>query len=483
MKRLVDMTLYKWRYVLGYSALAVLFLLASVLASLYAPGGLTPAEMQALATTNDLAEGAWRIVNLPFHALQLASLTLFGVSIFTIKLPAIILSFIAIIAIFFLLRRWFAPNVTILSMLIMMVAGQFIFLSQNATPHILYVTFTALILLFVSLIIQTARFRLIWKIGLAASVALSMYTPYFLYINLILLLIGIIHPHTRYHLRRKTERSRWVIAGGVFVLLIAPLAYLCVTSPDMLQHLLSLQSLTFDIIDNLKRLVVSYFWIHPTVESGQIVPIMDFSSIALILLGAMTLLIQRHTARAYMLFTWLVVALPLLALNPSLTVIIIIPLFILLAIGTETLLREWYKLFPRNPYARGVGLLMLIALIGVVISSGIDRYINGYRHMPMAVREFSTDLTLVRHSLQQRPARTALVVDQSEQPLYQFLARFSRFDIAVVTHPDDTDIQNVLATRAGRSTIDTERYSLQGIVTNGRLTEADRLYLYKIVEN
>ncbi len=482
-KRLADLTLYKWRYTLGYSILAMLFLLAALLASVYAPGGLTPGEIDTIATTNQLADGNFRIINLPFHALQLASFLLIGVSVISVKMPAVIFSFIAAIAIFFLLKQWFRPNVVILSMLIMAVAGQFIFLSQNATPEVSYITFTALILLFTSLTIQKTRFRLLWKIGLVTSVALSLYTPYFLYINLALLMIGLIHPHTRYHLLRKSERGKWIIAGLLFLILVVPLVYLCATSWQMLTQVIGYQELTFDFYDNFRILVHSYFWMEPMVQSGQIVPIMDFSSLALIVLGLLALITQRHTARAYMIFAWMLVALPLLAVNPHLTVIMTIPLFILLAIGTETLLKEWYKLFPKNPYARAVGLLMMILLIGVIISSGIDRYVNGYRHMPEAVREFSADLSLVRRNLEQGPAKTLLVVDKQELSMYQVLARFGKYDLTIATSRDDKTIQNVLVTRAANAKIDKTNLVLQQIITNSRADEGDRLYLYKTREN
>ena len=46
----------------------------------------------------------------------------------------------------------------------------------------------------------------------------------------------------------------------------------------------------------------------------------------------------------------------LLALfNPDKLLICLVPAYLYMAIGIETLIGEWYRLFPRNPYARLIG--------------------------------------------------------------------------------------------------------------------------------
>lgn len=477
-KQFVNWLVYRWRYILGYGSLVLLYIIAVVVASLHTPGGLTSAEIASLAVTNDLAAGNLAIVNLPWHLLQYASLSLFGVSIISIKLPSIVLSLASTIAIYFLLRRWFKPNITILSMLIMVTAGQIIFIAQLATPNILYLLYSALILLFTSLILQSKTKNLLWKISLAISIALSLYTPFFLLINLGLLTVALIHPYPRLHIFKKAERNNWLIAGSLIVVLVLPLVYLISQSPTLIGELVGYQMLQANnYIDNLKVLLYSYFWVEPLVINGKITPILDFSSLALIGLGVIVLYSQRFKARTYMIIAWMILTLPVLLIDPSLTAILIVPLFILLAIGTETLLSEWYKLFPLNPYARTVGLILTTCLVGVMIISSFDRFINGYRYMPAAANQFSTDLNLVKSQLKLRPAKTLLITSQSELPLYQSLSLFSR-DQLIVSDSIQPDIGNVLVTN--QSTIDIpDNWQLITIATNERQSDANRLYLYK----
>jgi hypothetical protein len=97
-------------------------------------------------------------------------------------------------------------------MLIMVATGQLIFLSQSFTPGILYVLYTTLILLFASLVVQRAKYQQLWKISLGITLGLSMFTPYFWYINLGLLAVALIHPHPRHFLIGRRYRKSWIPA-------------------------------------------------------------------------------------------------------------------------------------------------------------------------------------------------------------------------------------------------------------------------------
>ena len=474
---IADLFLYRWRYVLGYSLLAVLYVGAILVAGLYAPGGLAQTEIDALANTNQLDLSnpvSLAIPNVIFHLLQLASLSLFGVSTLAIKLPAIILSIVSAAALFFLLRRWFRSNTAVLSLLLMTTTGQFIFLGQNATPYILYVTWTALILLFASLIVQRANHAQIWKIGLAISVALSLYTPYFWYINLGLLIGALIHPHTRHFLLARKYRISWLPSIVVGMVLISPLLALMIVSPSLVSGLLGIAHFDWNILSNLKLLLKTYFWPEPFVVNGQLMPIVSLGGLMLIVLGFARTIEQRETARAYMIGSWLLLSFPLLIVQPSLSVIITVPLFILLAVGVETLIREWYRIFPKNPYARTAGLVMIIALVGVMTLSGIDRYIHGYRSLPEVVREYNSDLPLLKRHLDNSPL---VISAPHERPLYQALERHQNVALA---QQFPTDHHTVLVSRAARAnTVVPNNWQLTQIITNGRSEQGDRWYIYK----
>lgn len=478
--KIVDTTLYKWRYPLGYAFLTIIFCLSLTIVSLYSPGGMSPAELASLKATNDISLNnitSLAQANLPFYLLQKLIFSIFGISVYTIKLPSLIIAFVTAITIFLLLRRWFKPNITILSLAIMTITGQLLFIAQSATTQILYIAFTSVILLLSSLIIQKKMKAGIYRILLAIVISLSLFTPYFWYINLMLLLAAAIHPHTRYILFSRKYRIHWLPAIATVFILTLPIVILGIINPGFLKNLLGIYTLQWDIINNLKIILYSFFWIKPTVIAWQIAPILDMSALMLIILGGAGMLKKRHTARSYMIGLWLLLCLPLIIFNPVTLVIITMPLFILLATGVELLLSSWYSLFPKNPYARVTGLLFLICLIGVMTLSGIDRFINGYRHMPEAATGFNVDINLAKEAIKKYSEPT-IVVTSDELPLYQLLAKYSKKRISVREDYSGSKIQIISRSFLNKSPVP-ENFQLKSIATDSKTNNSDRFYIYK----
>lgn len=482
MKQITDSSFfYRWRYVLGYSLLGLTLLAVLLIAILYAPGGLTQSEIDMVAKTNRLMSGDIAIDNIPFHALQAGIFLLFGVSIITVKLPAALTALTAVIALLFLLRRWFKPNITILSMSIMFATGQFIYLAQSFTPGIVYILMSALILLFASLVMQCAKFTNLWRSLLAASVALSLFTPLFWYIDAGLSIVALLHPYTRYALVSKKYRRHWIIPSLIFLAITAPLAYLCWQNPGLIQALSGAPIMEGDLLFNLKAFAKTYFWPAPTIINGQVLPAIDISALVLIILGAMVTLRRWHTARAYVIGAWLVASMPLLMVIPRLQMIITVPMFILLATGVETLLHEWYKLFPKNPYARTTGLTFMVILIGLMTIGGANRYVHSYHDLPDAMHAHSIDLRIINSKLRQNPENTLyLVVSSEELPVFEALSR-GKDQLTASSELPSESTQNLVISRTSKSQLQLpQRAQLTEILTNSRTLDADRFYVYKI---
>ena len=110
--------LYRYRFIWGYFVLLLVFFgLLSFLPSI-APGGISSTEMQSVVesqkvTQNFISDG--RVIDLPYHALQKACISIFGLSLYTIKLPSIIIAVLTALFLILLLNRWFKSDVAIVS--------------------------------------------------------------------------------------------------------------------------------------------------------------------------------------------------------------------------------------------------------------------------------------------------------------------------------------------------------------------------------
>ena len=460
--------IYRWRNVIGYSLVAIGLILILIFISLYLPGGITNAEIQSVIKSNSINMfdyWSMNVINLPYHLLQHTSFFLFGVTIFSIKLPSIILAFLSIIGLTLLLRQWFNPNIGILATLIAITTGQLLFIAQSGTSEILYLFWPVWILLLASLIPISNRFRKIYIAGFVALASLSLYTPLSIYVLLVIAGAIILHPHLRYYIKQLTKIE--LIGGSALILiLVAPLLIAIYKSPNLILTLFGLPNIWPNIIDNLVLLANQYLNFANPGGSTIFTPFFELGSILVILLGIYFVIKTKFTAKSYIVILWILLLTPIIIINPSFTFITFLPLVILLASGLNGLLAHWYELFPRNPYARISGLVPIIILVSVLVIAGTNRYIYEYRYNPNIVPNFSQDIQLIPSS------STNIVVADNELAFYQIIAKYDK-KLVISTVPSG---ETMLVSRAASKPL--AGYTISKIITSPMSEQSDRFYLY-----
>lgn len=475
---ITDFFIYKWRYVVGYALVVIAFIALLLFAGLYVPGGLSPAEMRTVANSTSISLSdpqSLTIINMPYYVVQKYILDFFGVTNFSIKFFSLVCAFITGIGAVFLLRRWYRPNIAVLTAIIMITTGQLLFIAQSGTASITYVMWPVWLLLAATMITSSNTHKRFWKVMFFILMALSLYTPLSIYLVLAIVSAAILHPHVRHVLRRMSMPH----LSGLLVMSIviaAPLGYLMYLRPELALQLLGAPSLwPPDLMANAGVVIQQYFnFISP--KSGTLMtPVLGLGSIALIGLGAWQLFKTRYTARSYTLTAWAILLIPVLLINPIYTSITFVPFLLLAASGLNLLLRSWYGMFPLNPYARIAGLLPLIILVTGLVISGVDRYIYGYHYDPNTAKSFSRDLTLLNYQVRGSEP-TILYVDKDEKPFYTAIAEYNKGTPLTVT----TSIPqsgNFTATKKAHANVGNQ--TVDRIVTTGYLNDADRYYVYK----
>lgn len=468
----IDVTstfIYRWRYPIGYGLIALLLVSLLIFAGLYLPGGISDSEKASVIKSagihiNDISSLA--VTNLPYYALQQASISLFGVHDFSIKLPSLVLALVSAIGLILLLRQWFKTNIAVLATIIAITTGQFLFIAQNGTPSILYVLWPVWLLLLGTLIAKRVRFRFLWKVLFFVMAALSLYTPLSIYALVALGAATLLHPHLRFIIR-SLSRKRLAVAGLLAVIIITPLAIGVARSPELSLSLLGIPTTWPNIAANVNLLAGQYFgfWIPST--TSLMVPVFGLGSMIIIALGVYRLIRTRESTQSYLIIIWLACLMPILVTNPLFTSVTFLPLVLLMAMGLSSLLGYWYRLFPRNPYARIAGLIPLIVLISALILTGLQRYEYGYQYDVYTVANFSKDLSLLPKNT------TQLVVSDGEKPFYTVVARHTN-SLTLVSEPSG---ETFVATHDAQK--DFPGYEISRIVTSSTTSNADRFYIYK----
>lgn len=461
--------IYRHRYLIGYGLVGIGLISVLLFAGFFLPGGISAAEMQSVVKSNSINFtdfNSFAITNLPYHLLQKLIISIFGLSIISIKLPSIILATLSAIGLILLLNRWFKPNVGVLASLIAISTGQFLFIAQDGTPGVLYLFWAVWLISIAALVTARVKFRTPLKIIFFILAALSLYTPLSAYMLIAIATSMLLHPHLRY-LFKQLSRTK-LLFGLIFALLLTiPLVYTTIRTPQLGLTLLGIPSHWPDLIKNLASLGAQYFGFSSPGGATIMTPIFELGSMLLIFIGLFSTFKTIATAKSYIILIWILFLLPFIILDPNFASIMVLPMVLLLASGLKYLLTYWYKLFPRNPYARIGGLIPLIILVSVLVFSGADRYVYGYRYDPDLVPNFSRDINLIPAGIQN------IVVSDEELPFYSVMAKYNK-NISVSVKPIGAAF---LATREAKRSF--AGYQIDKIITTELSQIGDRFYLYK----
>lgn len=481
-------TFYRLRFWLGYISIGCAFIAILTFAVLYVPGGINPAEKASVLKSASLSlqePSSFLVTDAPYHALQKASITTFGLSSLSIKLPSAIIGFITGLGFVLLMRRWFTPSVSVIVGGIAVASTVFIFLAQQGTPAIMWLFWPVMIMLLASWAASGKKVAPLAIAGLGVTAGLSLYTPLTIFILLALFIGGLLHPHVRYVVRRKLSKTLTVIAAVVAVLLVVPLAYMLYRTPATIATVfLGGQEISLDLLSNLQLIVRQFADI--TGASNALTPLpAPFFILPILLLalyGAVRLFRARHTAQNYILSSWLILLLPVLLLNPRNPELLFVPMILLVGVGVTHLLTYWYRLFPANPYARGFGLMLLVILLGGVMLTCMLRYYNTFHYSPPQHTYASHDVALVSHHLSAlKPEKTMIVVSRNELPLYQLYVTTNNLATSVSLSDDSavptTNKHVIMTQQAYAATARKIPSYVVGTAEQGM--GSDRLYIYK----
>lgn len=477
---MTDYFIYRWRYVVGYSLLGITLITLLLMVALYVPGGISDKEMESAVKSSSLSFSNFNpamVIDLPYHILQRISFKIFGITPLSIKLPSILIGLATIVGLIILLRTWFKDNVAILTTILVVSTSQFLLITQNGTPSIIYVFWSIWILVAAMMVSRGSTFASLWKIALFGLASLSLYTPLSLYMLLAIGSAVVLHPHLRYIIRR-LPKYKLLLAATCALIILTPLGYALSRQPTLIWTLLGFSNLPMNLGSNLGLLFNQYFNFMAPLSSSLITPVYGLATVLIVLLGMIRLFTTKYTARSYIISIWFILILPILILNPSTQNLTFVPVTLMVAMGITLLFRRWYRLFPFNPYARVAGLLPLFILIASMTFSGVDRFTYGYRYDQNAATSYKKDLSLINSYLDSNSKQKVfMLVSPTETAFYTALAAYrSNFSLVSQTSLLPADSVVVATNSANRNLTN---LGLANILTSPFSQQSDRFYIYK----
>lgn len=483
-------SIYKYRYWIGYSLLALVLTATMVIAATLIPGGLDQNEQASAlksASLNLSSPESLLVIDLPYHALQKISITLLGLSSFSIKLPSVILAVLSIAGLVLVYRRWFSRNISVAAAATVASFTSFIYAAQYGTPDIMHIFWPVLTLLLLTLIPEKNYIGLTAAVLAGLAAGLSVMTPIGTLPLMALATGGLLHPHIRHVIRTRVDMRKRIVLGVSFIVGLAPTLLMLITRPDTGLALIFKDSFSGSLLESAKESSMRFLdftGVYSNIAES-IVPVFTLATLSICIVGYYALLKKRHTTQHYILTAWLILLVPaVLFAIENITYILLVPFALLLAAGIQFILRQWYRLFPQNPYARVFGLLPVTVLILGITTLGILRYAYSYTYHPVLANVVSHDLATVDKIVKNQDSKSGEIIiatSEEDRSFYQLYVDVNEVNARVQPNPDSGTINHgtVIALRdsplVSNSEVDPYR-----IVASASLHErSDRVYIYK----
>ena len=474
-RKLTEYFLFRHRFTIGYILLALAFAALLFLLPTLSPNGLSTAEMQSAVDSHAVSFDAilaGNVVDLPYHALQKLSISIFGLSAYAIELPSILIGLALGVLLILLLNRWFKNNVAILASILTILSTPFLYLVGSGTPLIMLVFWPTLLLWLGSKIQGVTRPRISYYFLFIVALILSIFTPYIIYLAILIFFYAIAHPHLRYTIKN-LPRIPFIGLCLLAAIGIALIGFAAFKNPATGMELFFAKDFTISNFFSNIRLGFSPFlsW-NGNVEGSLLSPMIGLPVVALAITGIIStakgFFASRNSIATLLLFFVVIIS----GLNSDTAILTILPLAILVAHGIRYILEKWYGLFPENPYARIFAILPISLFIAIILISGSAHFIFGYRYNPAVSNQFQNDLELIYANVE--PGTTILVSGGTlEYDFYRILADQGKY--AVTSTPES--LSGPVAT-LGKWPTDLEK-QLSLIIPSPKSQNSDRIYIYK----
>lgn len=483
-----------WLYQHRYWFVAIIIALLALFMAAYRfwtiPYGLSIQEKQSAIASSQLINDPGSIlptgqadglVNLPWRLLQGCSIKLLGMSVFSVRLPAVIAALLAVVVIIFLLSKIFRPNLAAMSGLLLVSSSFAIALSRSGTPVALITLLVSLALLagyYIANGSDKARRRGFWCAAIVCG--LLTYMTGGIYLVIALVAAAIVHPRIRLVL--KSNKAHSIAYCVLYLVLTLPLSSAVVadligaSGNDTLKRLLAIGRPS---LSNLGEFAAAYAGLHGQVVGGLIVPMTSIVGGILTLGGLVYCAMHaRASVRFYLLIAMLVVLFTTGACNPGLIYLLFIPVAILQTMCIAWITNSWYGLFPKNPYARVFAVVPIAILIGSLCLVDANRYFNSAGYDSDVVYSFDQKTPVAIDFIKDNKDKSLLLIadNSTDREFYRQLAlSYDNVGVAEATVDEQESLKQSL-----NDFVDDQSDQTLVVVSNNQVQMPDALQLVEL---
>lgn len=465
--------LYRYRYLLASILLAVIVLAISIYRFWSVPSGLSASEKLSAIASGRLASGnVTGLVNAPWLIPEALAIKLYGMTIFALRLPALFLVVASILTMMLAIRAIYQPSLAMMGGLLMACSAFTISLGRAGTPAVMTVLLLTLAIL-LGYYVVNAKQKVAPAIGLALDLVALSYMSGGFYITAVLAVVALLHPKSRYTIKRHKKLLAGIAVAYVILLLVPML--LIGKSRTTLASLLAIGTPS---LANLRQLAAGYVVGSAGLTGGLMTPMLTITGAIMVVIGLIALAKRGGllSLRSYMIISLLIVGVSMATFNPDYIYLLFIPTILLEVIAIGYIVDKWHGLFPQNPYARSLAILALSILIGSISLLDINRYISAVSYRASVVYQYDQTLPAVNQLLTSNPHAEIRLVAHSETDYQLYSLLTNRYSNLRVYRHDDRRINELIksleAKQTGGSLVDSKAPPLK-LAIAGRAIRSD----------
>lgn len=328
---------------------------------------------QSLSFDNVLDNPLYLLFTLPVKLLSLAIPDTIAVT----RIIAVIGGFTTLIIFASLLRAWHGRRTAIFGTILFGTSAWFLHVARFGGPEVVYFGVFALVACGFWLKHSASRLALALAFVLCA---LLLYVPGFIWF----IAIGITWQWKTVDRLLKKHLLTTTLAGLGFLAALIPLGWGLYKNTELIKPWLGLPA-DWPSLMEIGRNVLEvpfYFLVrgetNPELWLGT-APIFDVFSLAMLLLGG--ILYARHIrlSRTILIAAIGIVTTILMAIGGTISYTVLLPFaYLVIAAGAAYLLEQWFKVFPRNPIARSIGIVTLCVVVGLACLFQMTHYFVGW---------------------------------------------------------------------------------------------------------
>ncbi len=378
------LNLVLWQPLAGYGAslAALLALLTYRLGSLIP--GFSAVEQFSISHAKSLAAIFHNPLFAPHEFLQYLGLKTGHYGFIAMRLPSVFTAIVCACLFFYIASQWFNFRVATITTALFVTSSWFLTIGRIATPEVSMLGLLAPL----AYAVWLPRYRrpLVALVLGAFVLVTTLYIPGFIWFTL----IGLFwQRRSLLQVWRDARIPAALILSGC-VIMLTPLIITLSGSSELTKAYFGFP---LDLLEALKQLPRNLLLIpynlavigpfDPATNLGRL-PLLDFFAAIMATIGAYSYASHSKLRRSRLLLACLIMGSFLTALKGSVSISILLPfIYLLVAGGINFMIEQWFKVFPYNPLARNLAIVLVFIAIAVTGFFHFNRYYIAWPQAPL----------------------------------------------------------------------------------------------------